>query len=160
MKERKIKMLLGEVQTKEDLERFYKQNNLATSKEKHEFLSKRMGVLHSIEEGEWTDEERLISDEQYLFDIWSWIDEKIELNWALWYGRLRPEDIVRHHLGKTYKILYFFEQSSAHKELMVMYCPEEDENNVRIEDYLKFMRKVDKRKYPDSKQTYRFEIVS
>lgn len=85
--------------------------------------------------------------------------------------RLRQGDIVKHFKREKlnnpgnlylYKILGFAEHTESHEQLVIYQALyENDTMNVHFGVYARpynmFMGKVDKKKYPNIKQEYRFE---
>lgn len=78
--------------------------------------------------------------------------------------RLMPGDIVRHFKNEfsndantyMYKIIAFGYHTET-KEPMVVYQALYDTGEIYIRPYDMFMSKVDRDKYPDARQEYRFE---
>ena len=73
-------------------------------------------------------------------------------------ARMQPGDIVRHFKGKRYEILYFAKDSET-REDVVVYRALYGEHGVWVRPKAMFMSEVDREKYPDAAQTYRFERV-
>lgn len=82
--------------------------------------------------------------------------------------RLKPGDIVRHFKRETvdenttiylYRIINIAIHSET-KEKMVVYQGLYDSFSWYVRPYDMFVSKVDKEKYPDIKQIYRFEKTS
>lgn len=71
-------------------------------------------------------------------------------------NRLRPGDIVRHFKGKRYEILFFAKDSETMEELVV-YRALYGEGGVWVRTKKMFLSPVDRAKYPDAAQNYRFE---
>jgi hypothetical protein len=70
----------------------------------------------------------------------------------------KPLDKYRHFKGKCYQVLCIAENSeTSNKEVIyqALYAP----YKIYARDLDMFMSKVDKEKYPDIKQVYRFEKV-
>lgn len=73
-------------------------------------------------------------------------------------NRLQPGDIVQHFKGNMYQILTFGTHSET-EELVVIYQQLYWPYNFFVRPYDMFMSEVDKVKYPDTKQKYRFEKI-
>lgn len=71
-------------------------------------------------------------------------------------NRMQPGDIVRHFKGKLYEIVCFAKDSET-LETMVVYRALYGEGGVWVRPMAMFFSPVDKEKYPDAAQTYRFE---
>lgn len=70
---------------------------------------------------------------------------------------LRAGGTYRHFKGKEYTAL----ATAKHTEnngLLVIYASNED-GQMWVRPYKEFMSEVDREKYPDAKQKYRFELV-
>ncbi len=61
----------------------------------------------------------------------------------------------RHFKGDTVKVICIAKDSETLKEQVVY----EHNNQIWVRDKAMFLSKVDKEKYPDVKQTYRFEEI-
>ena len=72
--------------------------------------------------------------------------------------RLAPGDVVRHFKGKKYEILYIAKDSET-MEAVVVYRALYGEQGVWVRPLEMFLSPVDREKYPDAAQTYRFEKV-
>lgn len=72
--------------------------------------------------------------------------------------RMKPGDIVRHFKGNRYEILHIALDSETQEELVV-YRALYGEGRVWVRKKEMFFSPVDRVKYPDVKQTYRFEVV-
>ena len=70
--------------------------------------------------------------------------------------RMKPGDVVRHFKGKRYEILCFAKDSET-QETLVVYRALYGERDVWVRPKEMFFSEVDRRKYPDARQTYRFE---
>ena len=70
---------------------------------------------------------------------------------------LKPGTIVRHFKGSYYKILGVGIHTET-EETLVVY-KELRLHDIYIRPYDMFLSKVDKNKYPDADQEYRFEIA-
>ncbi len=73
-------------------------------------------------------------------------------------NRIAPGDIVRHFKGNEYEILCFALDSETREE-MVVYRALYGEHGVWVRPKEMFLSKVDREKYPDAGQEYRFEKV-
>ena len=65
----------------------------------------------------------------------------------------------RHFKGKEYTVLNIVTHSET-GEKMVLYRAEYGDNTIYVRPYDMFMSKVDKEKYPEVEQEYRFEWIS
>lgn len=70
---------------------------------------------------------------------------------------IKEGQVYEHFKGHVYKIVCVG-YSASDLSLQVVY---QDINNdkIWIRDYNEFLSKVDKKKYPDVKQEYRFELI-
>ena len=83
-------------------------------------------------------------------------------------SRLREGQTVRHFKDPShkYRILYFGENTETNEEMVVYQALYNDFDfdvrigKIYIRPYSMFMSEVDKEKYPDVKQKYRFEEVN
>lgn len=66
--------------------------------------------------------------------------------------------IYRHFKGNTYKVLCVAMHTETH-EKMVVYQALYGDYKYFVRPYEMFVSKVDRDKYPDVKQEYRFELV-
>ncbi|MBR5287768.1 MAG: DUF1653 domain-containing protein [Clostridia bacterium] len=73
--------------------------------------------------------------------------------------RLKPGDVVRHFKGNEYEILHIALDSETMAQ-MVVYRALYGERGVWVRPLEMFLSPVDREKYPDVKQTYRFEKVA
>ena len=73
-------------------------------------------------------------------------------------NRIVPGDIVRHFKGNEYEILCFALDSETQEE-MVVYRALYGEHGVWVRPKAMFLSKVDREKYPNVEQEYRFEKV-
>lgn len=72
--------------------------------------------------------------------------------------RLKPGDIVRHFKGNKYEILYIAKDSETMADVVV-YRALYGERGVWVRPLEMFLSPVDREKYPDVQQAYRFEKV-
>ena len=72
--------------------------------------------------------------------------------------RINPGDTVRHFKGNLYEVLYFARDSETREEVVV-YRALYGERGVWVRPKAMFLSEVDRQKYPDAAQTYRFERV-
>ena len=72
--------------------------------------------------------------------------------------RLAPGDIVRHFKGNRYEILYIAKDSETMED-MVVYRALYGERGVWVRPLDMFLSPVDREKYPNADQAYRFEKV-
>ena len=70
--------------------------------------------------------------------------------------RMAPGDVVRHFKGNRYEILFFARDSETREELVV-YRALYGERGVWVRPKEMFFSRVDRGKYPDAAQEYRFE---
>lgn len=72
--------------------------------------------------------------------------------------RMRPGDIVRHFKGNRYEILHFAKDSETQADVVV-YRALYGEQGVWVRPMDMFFSPVDRVKYPDARQEYRFERI-
>lgn len=72
--------------------------------------------------------------------------------------RLKPGDVVRHFKGNRYEILHIAKDSETMED-MVVYRALYGERGVWVRPLEMFLSPVDREKYPEADQTYRFERV-
>ena len=72
--------------------------------------------------------------------------------------RLAPGDVVRHFKGNKYEILHIAQDSET-MEKMVVYRALYGERSVWVRPLEMFLSPVDREKYPDVLQQWRFEKV-
>lgn len=72
--------------------------------------------------------------------------------------RMMPGDVVRHFKGRRYEILYFARDSETREEVVV-YRALYGERGVWVRPKAMFFSPVDRAKYPDAPQDWRFERV-
>lgn len=70
--------------------------------------------------------------------------------------RMKPGDVVRHFKGKRYEILCFARDSETQEELVV-YRALYGGRDVWVRPKEMFFSPVDREKYPDAGQEFRFE---
>ena len=70
--------------------------------------------------------------------------------------RMRPGDVVRHFKGNRYRILCFARDSETQEE-MVVYRALYGERGVWVRPKDMFFSPVDREKYPQARQVWRFE---
>ncbi len=73
-------------------------------------------------------------------------------------SRILEGDLVRHFKGNLYKVLYFARYSENHDLRLVVYQSQKT-GEIWVRPYDMFVSEVDKVKYPDVQQKYRFEVV-
>ena len=71
-------------------------------------------------------------------------------------SRMKPGDIVRHFKGNPYQILYFAKDSETQRDVVV-YRALYGERGVWVRPMEMFFSPVDREKYPNAEQEYRFE---
>lgn len=64
----------------------------------------------------------------------------------------------RHFKGHLYQVINIAKDSETLKDVVV-YQDLSDDTKIWVRDYDMFLSKVDKEKYPEVKQEYRFELV-
>ena len=78
--------------------------------------------------------------------------------------KIKVNDIYKHFKGHTYKVIAIgydsenYNEDDPSKSRLVVYQNVEN-NEVWVRPYDMFNSLVDKNKYPDIKQKYRFELV-
>lgn len=70
--------------------------------------------------------------------------------------RMKPGDVVRHFKGKMYEILCFAKDSET-QETLVVYRALYGARDVWVRPKEMFFSAVDREKYPDVEQDYRFQ---
>ena len=73
-------------------------------------------------------------------------------------NRIMPGDIVRHFKGNRYEVLHVARDSETQEE-MIVYRALYGERGIWVRPKAMFLSKVDREKYPDVRQEYRFEKV-
>lgn len=66
--------------------------------------------------------------------------------------------VYRHFKGKEYRVLHIATHTET-EELMVVYQALYGDGKVYVRPYDMFASEVDREKYPDGEQKYRFELV-
>ena len=69
----------------------------------------------------------------------------------------RKGDLYRHFRGKQYRVLHLAVCAET-KEEMVVYEEAEGEHRVYVSSLASFTRPVNRERYPDAQQEYRFEL--
>lgn len=72
--------------------------------------------------------------------------------------RIQPGDTVRHFKGNLYEVLCFACDSETQEDVVV-YRALYGERGIWVRPKAMFLSAVDRDKYPDAAQTYRFERV-
>ncbi|MDD4548124.1 MAG: DUF1653 domain-containing protein [Bacilli bacterium] len=70
-----------------------------------------------------------------------------------------PGKKYRHFKGKEYTVLMIAYDCESPERKLVVYQALYDEHKIWVRDYEVFISLVDKDKYPDVKQVYRFEQI-
>ena len=71
---------------------------------------------------------------------------------------LKVKSVYRHFKGKYYYVENIAFDSESLKKV-VIYRPLYDQGDLYIRDYEMFISEVDKEKYPEVTQKYRFELI-
>ena len=74
-------------------------------------------------------------------------------------NRMQPGDIVRHFKGNKYEILHIAKDSETLEDVVV-YRALYGEGGVWVRPLAMFCSPVDREKYPDAAQAYRFERMT
>ena len=69
---------------------------------------------------------------------------------------VKTNGIYKHFKGKMMKVLYIAKHSETLEDLVVY--KDLDDESIWARPYNMFLEKVDKEKYPDVDQVYRFEL--
>jgi len=72
-------------------------------------------------------------------------------------NKIIPGDVYHHFKGRDYKVLCLA-TNTENEELMVVYEALYDEHKIWVRPYDMFTDLVDIKKYPNTKQKYRFEL--
>lgn len=86
-------------------------------------------------------------------------EEEEEVTESNDHRRINEGDVVIHFKGNKYLILAFAKHTETNKDV-VIYQSLTGDKQVWARPYNMFMGKVDKRKYPDVEQEYRFEVYT
>lgn len=70
-----------------------------------------------------------------------------------------PGKKYRHFKGKDYTVLMIAYDCEEPERKLVVYQAEYDDHKVWVRDYNVFASPVDREKYPDALQEYRFEEI-
>jgi hypothetical protein len=70
-----------------------------------------------------------------------------------------PGKRYRHFKGKEYKVLMIAYDCENPERKLVVYQAEYDDHKIWVRDYDVFISIVDKDKYPDVEQEYRFKQI-
>ena len=70
----------------------------------------------------------------------------------------RPQEMYRHFKGNLYQIRCLAKHSET-RELMVVYQAMYGTFEIYVRPLSMFMEEVDRGKYPDARQRYRFELL-
>jgi len=70
---------------------------------------------------------------------------------------VKVNGIYKHFKGTTHKVICIA-KDSENLNLKVVYTHEED-GSIWVRDLNEFLSEVDRNKYPDIKQKYRFELI-
>ena len=71
----------------------------------------------------------------------------------------RPGQVYRHFKGNIYRIITIADHSET-GERLVIYKRDETEERAYARPLDMFMSEIDKKKYPDAKEKYRFTLIS
>lgn len=71
---------------------------------------------------------------------------------------IKPGSIYRHFKGREYRVLCIATHTET-GERLVIYQPAHEGYSIYARPYDMFASKVDKEKYPDATQEYRFEEI-
>ena len=70
----------------------------------------------------------------------------------------KPQEMYRHFKGNTYQIRCLAKHSET-GEMMVVYQAMYDTFQIYVRPLNMFMEEIDRTKYPDARQRYRFELM-
>ena len=73
--------------------------------------------------------------------------------------RINKGDVVKHFKGGYYKIINMYALDSEDTSKRYVVYQSLKDKQVWVRNYDMFMSKVDKEKYPNVEQEYRFEVV-
>lgn len=73
--------------------------------------------------------------------------------------RIRDGDVVQHFKGKLYKVLFTSAHYSENHALRLVVYQSQETGKIWVRPFDMFMSKVDKMKYPNIQQEYRFEVA-
>ena len=118
------------------------------------------GMIHQhihVEEadiGEWDDESPLNHDNCDLADCEKYFKRKVPVETD---RKVEIGKTYRHFKGHTVKVLHIAQDTEAPGQFCVVY--ECEDGAIWSRPYGMFGSEVDRKKYPDVKQKYRFELV-
>lgn len=72
---------------------------------------------------------------------------------------VKVDQIYKHFKGNTYRVIAIA-KSCEDLSLQVVYQDIEDEHKIWVRSYEEFISPVDKEKYPNINQEYRFTLVN
>ncbi len=73
--------------------------------------------------------------------------------------RINKDDVVKHFKGGYYQIITMYALDSEDTSKRYVVYQSLENKQIWVRNYDMFMSKVDKEKYPNVKQEYRFEVV-